>query len=60
MRDWSSRDGAYALAARITEYWEKRGRQVNVFVLPPAETDTPSLSRGIWAIRSDLQLRVPR
>jgi hypothetical protein len=57
-RDWSTEDGARALASIIRRYWRARGRDVKVTVREegnPGHVDASVL----WSVRSDMVHGLP-
>ena len=55
-RDWMTKEGAEALAAKISTYWASRGKLVRTWVLEVQQGQVPEHHKGAWCVRSDLKV----
>jgi hypothetical protein len=56
-RDYSSHDGAVALATRLVDYWRERGHEVRVQVVCDKDPGDPF---AMWHVRTDLVRGQPK
>lgn len=57
VHEYSTRDGAMELAARLRRYWAARGRYVTVDIVRVALADAPNAQvtdGAIWGVKSDI------
>jgi hypothetical protein len=55
-RDWMTREGAEALAAKISTYWASRGVLVRTWVVQVMKDQVDPRHEGVWCVRSDLKV----